>query len=139
MRFIGVFSAERAREQRGPGHVAGPGFGKRAGEGEQYRACLQRNHLAGVADNVAAGVDDERLRRQKCFDVVKPQKSLPAACDQPRRGGIEDESCAFNFGQERRDAGLSRGEFGPRQRRARRLDPQAPHCDAGNDQLVGRP
>ncbi len=33
----------------------------------------------------------------------------------------------------------ARGVFGPRQRRARRLDPQAPHCDAGNDQFVGRP
>ena len=43
MRFIGVLGAERTREQRGPRHVAGPGFGQRAGESEEDRARLQRN------------------------------------------------------------------------------------------------
>ena len=40
MRFIDVFGAERAIEQHGPWHVARPGFGKRAGNGEQDRSRL---------------------------------------------------------------------------------------------------
>ena len=114
MRFIGVLSAERPREQHSPRRVAGPSFGKRAGEGEQHRACLQRNHRVGVTDHAAAGIDDERLRHQQCFDFAESQKLLFAVCDQPRRGGIEDKARAFDFGQEWRDAGLLRGAFGPR-------------------------
>jgi hypothetical protein len=59
MRFIGLLSAERPRQQRRPWHIAGPSFSKHAGESEQYRACFQRNRLAGMADNMAAGIDDE--------------------------------------------------------------------------------
>jgi hypothetical protein len=113
MRLIGVLSAERAREQHRPRRVAGPSFGKGAREGEQHRAGLQQNHLVGVTDNAAAGIDDERLRHQQRFDVAEPQELLFAVCDQPRRGGIEDKARAFDFGQEWRDAGLLSGAFGP--------------------------
>ena len=53
-------------------------------------------------------------------------------------GRVEQKGRAFDLGEERCDAGLPGGAFGFRQRRARRLDPQAPHGDAGDDQFVGR-
>ena len=46
---------------------------------------------------------------------------------------------AFDLRRQRRDACLARGALGPRERGARRLRPQAPHRDPGNDQLVGGP
>ena len=97
MRIIGVLSAERPCQQRSPWHIAGPSFGEHPGQSEQYRACFKRNRLAGMADNMAAGIDDEGLRRQESFHIVESQKLLPAPRDQPRRGLIQDASRGFNF------------------------------------------
>jgi len=59
-------------------------------------------------DDPTAGVDDQRLRRQQRLDLGKPQPSLLAARDQPRRWSVEDAGQTFDFGEQRRNAGLAR-------------------------------
>src|SRR6516164_5408455 len=78
MRFIGVLSAERPRQQHSSWHITGPSFSKHPGQSEQYRACFQQNRLTRMADYMAAGIDDEGLRRQESFHIVESQKLLPA-------------------------------------------------------------
>ena len=86
MRFIGVSGAERAREQRGARHVAGPRFRQCAGQREQDRARFERYHAAGVTDRAPAGINDERARGQQqararhcgtlCFEPDNRRASL---------------------------------------------------------------
>ena len=85
---------------------------------------------------MAAGVDDERLRRQRRLDLVEPQRPRLRRARRAAPRGRRGPATRFDFGEQRRDAGLARGAFGPLERRARRLDPQAPHGEAGDDKLV---
>ena len=73
MRFIGVLRPEGAREQRVPRHVAGPGFGERAGEREQHRARRERDHR-------------RRRRARHCGRRRRRAPPTPAA-PRPRRAG----------------------------------------------------
>ena len=135
-RFIGGLSAERAREQRGPWYVAGPSIGKRAGEGEQDGACLQRITLPEWQTTW-------RQHRRRApstpavLDLVKPQKSLLAAYEQPRRG-ISRTRAALSTSARSGGCGPARGVFGPRQRRAAALISRR-RIRCRNDRLVGRP
>ena len=88
---------------------------------------------------MTARVHDECVRRQQRFDVREPEESLPAPGNQARRGRVQDEGGAFDLRRQRRDAGVVRGALGPSERRARRLRPEAPNRDAGDDQLVDGP
>ena len=85
---------------------------------------------------MTAGVDDERPRRQQCFNLVEEQESLPATRNQARRVRGKNAGCAFDLGAQRSDACLTRGKLGASEGSARRLRPQAPHRDPRNDQLM---
>ena len=53
-----------------------------------------------------AGVDDERLRRQQCFNVVELQRVRWTLRNELRCGQIEDAGSIFDFSHERRDTGF---------------------------------
>ena len=61
------------------GASAGPGFGKRASEREQDRACRERDHQAGVAHDIAAGVhhqaSDAKVLRPPQAEEGVPRRS----------------------------------------------------------------
>ncbi len=92
-----------------------------------------------VTHDMTARVHDERLRRQQRFDLLEQEESLLATRNQPRRGRVQHEGCAFDLRRQRRDTCVARGARGPSERSARRLRPQASHRDPRNDQLVGGP
>ena len=139
MRLIGVLATEGACDELASRNVSGPGFAQCAREREQYRARRQRDHRACVAHDIAAGVDDERLRPQQRFDFLEQQQPLLAAPGQTGRGRVEHKGCAFDLRPQRRDIGVARGLLRPGQRNARRLGLQASHRDPRNHQLVGCP
>ena len=97
MRFVGVLRAERARDERVPRHVARPRFGQRAREREQHRTRRERDHRAASTHDVAAGVDDERVRRQQRLDLLEQERALLAARDQARRGRVQHARSRFRL------------------------------------------
>ena len=88
---------------------------------------------------MAAGVDDQRLRRQHASTSSSRSEPLRALRDQARRGRVEDEGSAFDLRRQRGMPRQARGMLGPGECRARRLRPQAPDRDPRNHQLVGGP
>ena len=138
MRFVGLPGPEGPPDERVPRHVAGPGLAERACEREQYRTRRERDDRAGAAHDMAAGVYDERRRRQQGLDILEQEEPLAALRDQARRGRAQDEGCAFDLRRQCRDA-APRGALGPGECRARRLRPKAADRDAGDDQLAGGP
>ena len=88
---------------------------------------------------MAAGVDDQRLRRLQRLDLLEPQRALLAARQQSRGRRLEQAGGTFDLRRQRRNAGLARGTFRPGQRRARCLGAQPAHRDARDHQLVNGP
>ena len=82
-----------------------------------------------------AGLDllEERL------DVPEEEESLLATRDPSRRGRIQHERSAFDFGLQCRDARMACCERRAIERRARGLSPDASHRDSSDHQLVGGP
>ena len=62
-----------------------------------------------------------------------------AARDQPSRGRIHHERCAFDLRCQRRDASGARGTLGPCKRGTCRLRVEAPDRYPGDRQLMGNP
>ena len=56
---VGESRAESTRQERLPGHVVRPRFGKRAGEREQDRSSCQRYHGGTLAHVMTKAVHDE--------------------------------------------------------------------------------
>ena len=136
MRVIGMLRAECPRDEHVARHVVGPRFAERACEREQHRTPRQRDGRVGVANDMTARIDDERPGRLQSLDLLEQEETLLAAGDPARRRRAQHEGCAFHLRRQRRDAGVTRGALGPRERRARRLRLQASHRDARNDELV---
>ena len=139
MRFVGELQAECACDERVPGHVLRPRFAQRAGEREQHRAPGERDRRARMAHDVAAGIHDEGVRCQQCFDFFEPEESLPALRDQARGGRVQDQQGAFDLRRQRGDACMVRGTCGAGQRGARGLRLQAPQPDPCRHQFVDGP
>ena len=136
MGFVGVLRAERAREQHIPRHVSGPCLAERARKREQYRTSRERHEHVPLAHEVAAGIDDKRLRRLQRLDVLQQERALLAARDQPRRRRLEDNESLFDLRHERRDAGPARGFLGAGERRMCRPGADTPHPNPGNRELM---
>ena len=136
LRFIGELGSECAREERLSRCVSRPGFAQRACQREQHRTPCQRDHRAFVTHDITAGVHDQRARRQQRFDLLEQEEPLLAARDEARSGGVQDEECAFDLGRQRGESGVPRCALRPSQRGARRLCPEAPQRDPGDQQLV---
>ena len=90
MGFVDVLRAEGAREQHVPRHVAGPRLAERARQREQHRTPCERHQHVPLAHEIAAGVDDERLRCEQRLDFLEQERALLAARDQPRHRRVED-------------------------------------------------
>ena len=139
MRFIGVLRLECASKQRASRNVCRPRLTQRAYKREQDRARCERDHGLCIAHHVAAGVDDERPRSQQRFNLLKQEKPLLARSNQTRGGRVQDEGSALDLRHQRRNARTACGALCLGERRARRLDPQAPHRDTRDHQFVGGP
>ena len=114
--------------------VVGPRLGQRAGQREQNRTRLERNRLPDAAHSVTAGVDDERLRCKQRFDFVERAEAARRALISRAAGASSSAGRALDLGGERRDARPARGATSAcAQRGARRVDPQTPHRDAGDE------
>jgi hypothetical protein len=71
----------------------------------------------------AAGVHDERFRRQQRFDLLEQQEPLLATRNQARRGRVQDEAMRFRPPPSARECRLARGALRPG--RARRAPPSS--------------
>ena len=108
----------------------------RASANSTGRRTSETSHAA-TAHDIAAGVDDQRLRRQQRLDLVEQQRTLFAACDQPRRGRCRARERPVST------SAISAGMRAPRAASSARASAsraafvlQAPHGDAGDQQLV---
>src|SRR5438105_7353695 len=139
IRFIGDLPPEGALDEYISRHVVRPRLPQGARESEQHRTPRQRDRRACVTHGIAALVHDERVGTEQRFDLLEPEEPLLAVRDQTRRGSVQDEEGAFDLRRQRWNARVARGALGPGQRSTRRLRPEAPHRDPGNDEFVGDP
>jgi hypothetical protein len=139
MRFVGVLRPKGASEERAPRHVRGPRFAQRARKRKQHRTCGERDDGIGVSHDMAACVNDQRTRSQQRFNVPKQHNPLLAGHNQAGGRRVQDQVCTLDLCHKGRDACLTRGARGLGKRGARRFNPQAPHRDASDHELVGGP
>ena len=59
--------------------VARPGSGQLAGKAEKHRAPRQCDRMAGIAHDIATGIDDERLGVFQSLDIVEQERPLLVA------------------------------------------------------------
>ena len=116
----------RLRRARGRARTA-PGAWRARPPCSASRTTWRHASTTSAFDASSASTSSSRRRRSS------PRAIRRAA------GVFRSERCAFDLGRQRRDIRVARGALGPRERRARRLRPQAPHRDARDDQLVGGP
>ncbi len=136
MRFVGMLRAERAGEQHIPRRVPRPRFAERARKREQHRAPCKRHEDVPLAHEIAAGVDDKRVRSEQRFDLLEQERALLAARDQPRRRHVEDGAGLIDLRHERRNARPARGFLGAGERRARRRGADTPHGYPADRELM---
>ena len=121
------------------GHVAGPGFGKRAGQREQHRARRQRNRLC------RHGARRGGRHRRRAPSTPAAFRRRRAAAAAPRRAQSAAPRAYRGRGAALSTSASQRRDAAPRARRARpassaaraALISQAPDRDPGDDQLVG--
>jgi hypothetical protein len=110
--FIGALRPEGPGHQHVSRHNGRPGLAQRAGECEEHRASRQRDHHAGVAQDMAAGVHDKGFRGQQGFDLLEQQGAFHAPRHQPCRGRLQNASRRFDLRHQRRDRCQARGLLG---------------------------
>ena len=125
VRFVGVLAPGRRARSASRATRRGPCFGERAGEREQHRAASRARHgRACLAHDIAAGVDDERRRRQQRLDLVEQQRAFARRARSGARPACPARSDALSTSAI--SAGMpacARGVAGPR--RARRAPPSS--------------
>ncbi len=136
MGFVGVLRAKCAGEQNLPMHVSGPRFAKGARKRKQHRTPRERYEHVALAHEIAAGIDDKRLRREQRLDLLQQKWTLHAARDQSRRWQVEDVQRLCDFRGERRNACPARGFLGVPEGRACCPGADTPHGNTGDRELV---
>ena len=121
MRFIGGLDPKNLADQRLSRHVGRPRFGQYTRERKQHGSCSEGNSSLSGPNHIPAGIDDKLVRRQQRFDFLEQERAFLAFADQACCGGIEAKVGAFDFGHERRHAGLTRTMFSSGQRSACRF------------------
>ena len=136
MGFVGVLSAERAGEQHVPRHVPRPCLAERASKREQHRTPCERHEHVPLAHEIAAGVDDKRVRREQRLYFLQQERALLAARDQPRRRRVEDSEGLFDLRRECRNARPARGFLGAGERCLCCLGADTSHGNPGDRELM---
>jgi len=88
---------------------------------------------------MTARVHDECFRCQQRFDLLEQEELLLSLLNQARGRRVQNEGCAFDLRRQRGDACALCCAFGPSERSARRLRPQASNRDPCDHQLAGGP
>lgn len=87
--FVGMAGTECTGKQKRPRRVGRSRFSEHARKGKKHRPAHKRYDVSSTAHDVATGVHDKGVGRQKRLDLIQRQGSFAFFSHQARGGLVE--------------------------------------------------